>query len=1001
MKDEKAWFSSSFILAFFGSANVATSDPKPPAGSGEIRAHAQAAGLAAGWLLNENAGTSVVDIGPNANNGTFGTGVSWQSSGRVGPSAQFPGTNAGHISVPHNAAFNITSGLSVEVWFKCPTSIPSGGVGLVSKVGASNQGGFGVFLSGGIYPLGKAQFTTFVSGVSDDLLGSAALNDNQWHQVVCVYDGAKKSLYVDGLLDVSAAYTGSLDTNSDALSLGGNIWTALPLPYGGLLDQVRIYGRALTAADVLDRYQNPFADIWNIVDGHPYTAPSYFPLYWRDGYWPPASAAFAPPSSASHEVDIRLYNADGTRKYLPQQWIESAEFELAERGGMQNGSLSILAPWEQLQLAGTEYVDIWLWGQRLYRGWVRTAQNELNVPEKANPTLYGLMEFLNGYLVRRCYCYAQPVDISQVFLDLANEYVVRSNRLPNLVLDAGGVPALGIQIQSFCAKGKTVSQALNDLCDQAPGQLIWGGDVDASGNNRLYLRPRATSTKYKFPVGDKVSAILYPRDATQVVNRVYVTGGKADPPNLASNGSFEECVLPGQLTSNVLLNPSFEQGLTYWGVYNDPTVASGFGRTDTNAVNFDNNPSAPEEISQNIAVSAVRPVNVAFYLQAFAGELWGMQVRVMYYSGGTLVNAPNDWRGGTLVVEQDSIVFSPTPNGAYQLFTFSAAFAGSVGLAATYMQVLFTMVQTGGTPGTNFDDASVWFTDENQSDQWAQGLSVNANFALLDWANKEIAAYDGSLCVKAQANILVAGGYAEIRNTLAARIDVKPSRTYTLVVFFQAVSASASVRIGTQEFTDSTAGTTTLSDATTIASGSWQIVLLAVTTGTTTNVMDLEIRLYDGNAVYIDAVGLYEGASRPGLYYTGDTFQAVRSVTDYSAGQIGSDAAASITAWGEREKAEQIDTVLDTSTLDAYCIGYFKSKAAPVIQGRLTLKGATDSVGLDGLVQVENLPSAPPALFPSRLRYQIGQTIDIDIDLNNERPDLALLLRNAVIGASK
>ncbi len=49
------------------------------------------------------------------------------------------------------------------------------------------------------------------------------------------------------------------------------------------------------------------------------------------------------------EWEVRLYTSGGKRIRLPREWIDSIEFELAENGGMQNGTMQILAEWEALQ----------------------------------------------------------------------------------------------------------------------------------------------------------------------------------------------------------------------------------------------------------------------------------------------------------------------------------------------------------------------------------------------------------------------------------------------------------------------------------------------------------------------------------------------------------------------------------------------------------------------------------------------------------------------------
>ena len=66
-----------------------------------------------------------------------------------------------------------------------------------------------------------------------------------WAHVAATYDGATLRLYVDGTLVASVAATGAIATSTGALRIGGNtLWGEY---FQGLIDEVRVYNRALTA----------------------------------------------------------------------------------------------------------------------------------------------------------------------------------------------------------------------------------------------------------------------------------------------------------------------------------------------------------------------------------------------------------------------------------------------------------------------------------------------------------------------------------------------------------------------------------------------------------------------------------------------------------------------------------------------------------------------------------------------------------------------------------
>ena len=71
------------------------------------------------------------------------------------------------------------------------------------------------------------------------------------------YDGATLRLYVNGTQVATPAATGAIQTSANPLWIGGNT------PYGeyfqGLIDEVRVYNRALTQAEIQADMNTPIA----------------------------------------------------------------------------------------------------------------------------------------------------------------------------------------------------------------------------------------------------------------------------------------------------------------------------------------------------------------------------------------------------------------------------------------------------------------------------------------------------------------------------------------------------------------------------------------------------------------------------------------------------------------------------------------------------------------------------------------------------------------------
>ena len=78
--------------------------------------------------------------------------------------------------------------------------------------------------------------------------GSAAVALNAWTHLAATYDGTTLRLYVNGNLVGSRAVANPLLTSTGVLRFGGNsVWGEF---FAGRIDEVRLYNRALAAAEI-------------------------------------------------------------------------------------------------------------------------------------------------------------------------------------------------------------------------------------------------------------------------------------------------------------------------------------------------------------------------------------------------------------------------------------------------------------------------------------------------------------------------------------------------------------------------------------------------------------------------------------------------------------------------------------------------------------------------------------------------------------------------------
>jgi hypothetical protein len=73
-----------------------------------------------------------------------------------------------------------------------------------------------------------------------------------WYHFVGVYDGTTVHLYVNGVEEINAPFSGTLLQTTAPLCIGR--YGTADEPVNGLVDEVRLYNRALSATDVQTLY---------------------------------------------------------------------------------------------------------------------------------------------------------------------------------------------------------------------------------------------------------------------------------------------------------------------------------------------------------------------------------------------------------------------------------------------------------------------------------------------------------------------------------------------------------------------------------------------------------------------------------------------------------------------------------------------------------------------------------------------------------------------------
>ena len=87
------------------------------------------------------------------------------------------------------------------------------------------------------------------------LFGPGKLTTNTWTHLAATYDGATVRLYVNGAQVSSRAQTGQIAISTNPLQIGGDSIYGQYFP--GNIDEVRVYNRALSTAEIQHDMDSP------------------------------------------------------------------------------------------------------------------------------------------------------------------------------------------------------------------------------------------------------------------------------------------------------------------------------------------------------------------------------------------------------------------------------------------------------------------------------------------------------------------------------------------------------------------------------------------------------------------------------------------------------------------------------------------------------------------------------------------------------------------------
>jgi hypothetical protein len=212
----------------------------------------RSASLVAAYGFEGGAGTVASDDTGNGHPGTMFGNPAWAPNGRYGKAVSFDGVDD-RISL-NGVGTSATKAFTLEAWVQ-PAS-PKRDVGVVGAWVDSQGGGPMLWLD---HLDGHAWVTTG-AGMSTYLDSGFTPAVGQWHHLAATYDGTRVRFFVDGDAVAARDFMGAVPP-TQAWQIGSYGSNPSNFLFNGLIDEVRIYRRALTASEVATDVASPVADL--------------------------------------------------------------------------------------------------------------------------------------------------------------------------------------------------------------------------------------------------------------------------------------------------------------------------------------------------------------------------------------------------------------------------------------------------------------------------------------------------------------------------------------------------------------------------------------------------------------------------------------------------------------------------------------------------------------------------------------------------------------------
>jgi Tfp pilus assembly protein PilX len=195
------------------------------------------------WKLDETGGLSAADF-IGGHDGKLENGPVWVTSGKISGALHFDGVDD-QVIIPHSNELNIEKAITISAWIYNDSTSIANSYRIISKEKEGANDNFFMAL----------QSKYLWMGVGGSFFSpNYIFSPNQWYHVAGTFDSdaGEVRMYVDGVELLMQGTGANLSANDTDLYIGSN-WQETKW-WQGLLDDIRIYDRALTAAEIAELF---------------------------------------------------------------------------------------------------------------------------------------------------------------------------------------------------------------------------------------------------------------------------------------------------------------------------------------------------------------------------------------------------------------------------------------------------------------------------------------------------------------------------------------------------------------------------------------------------------------------------------------------------------------------------------------------------------------------------------------------------------------------------